>query len=164
VFGGGSVCFPNRWDLRSKLGLTLREVHEPVALLNEQLAAPVDRVLERLTPGRGYWRLGWGVIDVPDGYTPADGSGVPRPADPQPRDLFVRVERETLRRFPRTNCVLFTIRTYVANIGDVARDPQVGERMATAIEVMPPAVRRYKDLAIVGEELVRFLRSAPDQR
>jgi hypothetical protein len=164
VFGGGSVCFPNRWDLRSKLGLTLREVHEPVALLNEQLAAPVDRVLERLTPERGYWRLGWGVIDVPDGYTPADGSGMPRPADPQPGDLFVRVERETLRRFPRTNCVLFTIRTYVANIGDVARDPQVGERMATAIEVMPPAVHRYKDLAIVGEELVRFLRSAPDQR
>lgn len=160
VVGGGSVCFPNRWDLRSKLGLTLREVHEPVALLNDQLAAPVDRVLERLTPDRGYWRLGWGVIDVPDGYTPADGSGAQRPADPRPGELFVRVERETLRRFPRTNCVLFTIRTYVAAIGDVAQDADARERLAEAVEVMPPAVRRYKDLAIIGEDLVRFLRSA----
>ena len=122
---------------------------------------PIDRVLERLTPDRGYWRLGWGLVDVPDGYTPADGSGAHRPADPRPAELFVRVERETLRRFPRTNCVLFTIRTYVAAIGDVALDADARQRIATAVEVMPQAVRRYKDLAIIGEDLVRFLRSPP---
>ena len=160
VFGGGSVCFPNRWDLRSKLGRTLREVHEPVALLNDQLAAPIDRVLERLTPDRGFWRLGWGVIDVADGYTPANGTGPRRPGTPDPAELFVRVERETLRRFPLTDCVLFTIRTYVASLGDVARDPSARARLAAEIEAMPPTVRTYKDLAVVGDELVRFLRSA----
>ena len=159
VFGGGSVCSPNRWDLRSKLGLTLREVHEPVALLNDQLAAPIERVLERLSPDRGFWRLGWGVIDVADGFTPADGSGASRPTEPRPGELFVRVERETLRRFPVTNCVLFTIRTYIASLGDVARDPAARARLAAAIETMPPDVRRYKDLAIVGDELVKYLRS-----
>ena len=29
VFGAGSVCFPNRWDLRSKIGLSLADVHRP---------------------------------------------------------------------------------------------------------------------------------------
>ena len=42
VFGGGSVCFPNRWDLNSKLGLTMSEVHAPVDRLNEQLEDPID--------------------------------------------------------------------------------------------------------------------------
>ena len=162
VFGGGSVCFPNRWDLRSKLGLTLHEVHEPVALLNDQLAAPVDRLLDRLTPDRGFWRLGWGIIDVADGYTPADGTGPKRPTSPDAEDLFVRVERETIRRFPRTNCVLFTIRTYVAPIGHAVSDPHARERLAAAIEVMPPSVRDYKDLESVGQNLVRFLRADPD--
>jgi hypothetical protein len=158
AFGGGSVCFPNRWDLRSKLGLTLREVHAPVPRLDEQLGEPVDRFLARLTPERSYWRLGWGIIDVPDGYTPTDGSAAVRPAAASPDALFVRVERETLRRFPRTGCVLFTIRTYVAAVDDAARDPLARERLALAVEVMPADVREYKDLARVGDELVRFLR------
>lgn len=158
LFGGGSVCFPNRWDLRSKLGLTLREVHAPVPRLDEQLGDPVDRFLTRLTPQRSYWRLGWGIIDVPDGYTPTDGTAVVRPTAPSPDALFVRVERETLRRFPRTGCVLFTIRTYVAAVGDAARDPLAGERLALAVEAMPGDVREYKDLGRVGDELVRFLR------
>jgi hypothetical protein len=36
VFGAGCICFPNRWDLPSKIGRTMAEVHEPVALLNEK--------------------------------------------------------------------------------------------------------------------------------
>ena len=79
IFGGGSVCFPNRWDLRSKLGCTMAEVHAPVALLNEQLEAPVDRFFERLRPERSYWRLGWGILDTDDWYTPLDGTASPRP-------------------------------------------------------------------------------------
>ncbi|MDX2380781.1 MAG: DUF3445 domain-containing protein [Acidimicrobiia bacterium] len=159
VFGGGSVCFPNRWDLRSKLGLTLREVHAPVPRLNEQLGEPVERILARLTPERSYWRLGWGIIDVAEGYTPTDGTGPSRPALPSTDTLHVRVERETLRRFPCTGCVLFTIRTYVARLDDVAADGVHRDRLAAAVDLMPGDVREYKDLATFGEELVRSLRS-----
>jgi hypothetical protein len=162
VVGGGSVCFPNRWDLRSKLGLTLREVHEPVPSLNDQLADPIDGVLARLSPERSYWRLGWGLIDVPDHYTPTDGTGPDRPLDPTPDDVHVRVERETLRRFPRTGCVLFTLRTYIAPLADVAADRVHRDRLAAAVDVMPDDVREYKDLAVIGDELVRTLRSGDE--
>ena len=85
VFGGGSVCFPNRWDLRSKLGLSMAGVHAPVAQLNEQLEAPIDGFFERLTPQRSFWRLGWGVLDTSDWYTPLDGTAAPRPGGPGAR-------------------------------------------------------------------------------
>ncbi len=130
VFGGGSVCFPNRWDLRSKLGLSMAGVHAPVAKLNEQLEAPIDSFFDRLTPQRSFWRLGWGILDTPDWYTPLDGTAAPRPVQPSPDEHFLRVERETLRRFPDTNCVLFTIRTYVAPIPAVAADVDVAARLA----------------------------------
>ena len=116
VFGAGSICFPNRWDLRSKIGLPLAAVHAPVAQLNEQLEAPIDKFFDRLTPERSFWRLGWGVLDTADWYTPLDGTAAPRPSAPGPADHYLRVERETLRRFPETNAVLFTIRTYVTPI------------------------------------------------
>ena len=49
VFAGGSVCFPNRWDLRSKLGRTMAEVHEPVTELNAQLGDTVDAFHHEVT-------------------------------------------------------------------------------------------------------------------
>ena len=155
-FGGGSVCFPNRWDLRSKLGLTMAEVHAPVARLNDQLAVPVDRFFDRLRPDRSYWRLGWGILDTADWYTPIDGTAAPRPADLAPEEMFLRVERETLRRFPATNCVLFTIRTYVAPL-DTVVTPAARSRLAVALEAMPDDVRGYKDLAHTAQGIVAHL-------
>ena len=158
VFGGGSVCFPNRWDLRSKLGLSMAGVHAPVAQLNEQLEAPIDGFFERLTPERSFWRLGWGVLDTSDWYTPLDGTAGPRPVAPGPDELFLRVERETLRRFPVTGCVLFTIRTYVTPIPAVAADPEVAHRLADALDALPEDVRGYKDVRSTANRLIASLR------
>jgi hypothetical protein len=158
VVGGGSVCFPNRWDLRSKIGRSMAEVHAPVDLLNDQLEAPVDAFLERLAPERSFWRLGWGVLDTADWYTPTDGTAAPRPVDPGPGELFLRVERETLRRFPRTGCILFTIRTYVTPVHTPLAAPAVARRFAAALESLPPGVRDYKDLAVTAETLASFAR------
>lgn len=160
VFGGGSVCFPNRWDLRSKLGLSMAGVHAPVAQLNEQLEAPIDGFFDRLTPQRSFWRLGWGILDTPEWYTPIDGTAAPRPVDPAPDELFLRVERETLRRFPTTNCVLFTIRTYVAPIGAVVGDTDVAARLADSLAALPDDVRGYKDVRTTADALIATLRGA----
>lgn len=153
VFGGGCVCFPNRWDLRSKLGGSMAEVHQPVARLNDQLEHGVDGFLERLRPERSFWRLGWGIIDLADGYTPADGTGAPRPVDPDVSALFVRVERETLRRFPGSGCVLFTIRTYVAPITSVMADDDSARALADAVAAMSPDVRDYKDVTASADAI-----------
>jgi dimethylamine monooxygenase subunit A len=153
VFGAGSVCFPNRWDLRSKLGLPLRDVHAPVSLLNDQLGDTIDKFLARLTPERSFWRLGWGVLDSVDLYQPVDGTAAPRPARPVADDIVVRVERETLRRFPRTGGVLFTIRTHITKAADLATDPKHAPVIAEAMAAMPPPVRQYKQIDQVAEAL-----------
>lgn len=153
VFGGGSVCFPNRWDLRSKLGLTMAEVHAPVPELNRQLRPSIDRFLNRLTAEQAYWRLGWGLIDVADGYTPTDGTASARPPSIEPEALMLRVERETLRRFPTSGCVLFTIRTYIRSVMDAV--PTAADRVAlsAALDAMGETIREYKDLLTLGDEL-----------
>ena len=86
------------------------------------VGAGSPRFFDRLTPERSFWRLGWGVLDTDDWYTPTDGTAAPRPPAPTPDELFLRVERKTLRRFPSTNVVLFTIRTYVTPIPHVVAD------------------------------------------
>jgi len=160
VFGGGSVCFPNRWDLRSKLGQPMRAVHAPVDRLNEQLADPIDAFFDRLTPTRSYWRLGWTVVDTPDWYTPVDATAAPRPPSVRAEDHVLRVERETLRRFPTTRCVLFTIRTSVTPIGRITGE--AAARLASALSALPLDVRRYKDLVTSADSITDLLRQAVD--
>lgn len=187
VVGGGVVCFPNRWDLRSKLGLEIAAVHAPVPGLNDQLGDAIDGFLNRLTVERPCWRLGWGLITTAAGYTPTDGSGPEFPAVPTPDDVHVRIERETLRRLPATNAVLFTIRTYLARLDDVLADrpsahepttsatsasgssaPEstlaretIREALDEAVLGMDPAVRRYKGITDPLIDLMRTLPTSP---
>lgn len=163
VFAAGVVCFPNRWDLASKLGLPLREVHAPVARLNDQLAAPIDAFFERLTPERSFWRLGWGLIETPELYQPLDGTAAPR--DPIPaaseagRRVWVRVERETLRRFARTGVVVFTIRTHLTRLDELADRPDDLARLGDAVGELPPDVAAYKGTAPLTAPVLEWLTS-----
>lgn len=157
VCGGGSVCFPNRWDLASKVGRSMSEIHAPVARLNDQLEDPIDRFLERLTPERPFWRLGWGVLDTDELYQATDGTAPTRPTAAAPGDHFLRVERETLRRLPATGCILFTIRTHLCPLGGVS-DPGDAARLADAIDALPVDVAEYKQLRAAGPSLAEWLR------
>lgn len=166
VFGAGSVCSPNRWDLASKIGLSLAQVHAPVARLNEQLEGPIDSFLERLTPDKAFWRLGWGLLETDEPYQPLDGTApsaptLPDVGDPSVADrLFLRVERETLRRFPQTRCVLFTIRTYVRPLRHLIERPEDALRLADALHNIPDDVREYKRTDQLTDAAVHWLTSA----
>lgn len=165
VFGGGSVCFPNRWDLTSKLGATMAEVHAPVARLNEQLGGPIDDFFARLSPDKPYWRLGWGVLDTDEPYQAVDGTAPPSPEIPPVGDqstgdrLFLRVERETLRKFPRTGSVLFTIRTYIRPLSHLAARPDDARRLADALAALPDDVADYKRVVELSESARHWLTS-----
>jgi hypothetical protein len=170
VVGGGSVCFPNRWDLASKLGLRLAEVHAPVSRLNDQLGGSVDTFFERLQPDRSFWRAGWTVLDTGELFQPTNGTAPP--LDPLPdldvdgdgdggrwagERLFLRVERETFRRFPETRCVLFTLRTYVRPLAHLAARPDDARRLAEALRAMPPDVAEYKKVTALAPAAVAWL-------
>jgi hypothetical protein len=158
VFAGGSVCFPNRWDLRSKLGRTMAEVHEPVTDLNAQLGDTVDAFLRRLTPTKPVWRLGWGVLDTDDLYQPLDGTAEPRPIDAPPAEHHLRVERETLRRFPNTGCILFTIHTHLTPLVDLPADSATA--LASALDAIPTGIAEYKQLDETGAAIANWLRES----
>lgn len=158
VCGGGSVCFPNRWDLRSKVGHTMAQIHAPVPDLNEQIGAAIDQSLDRLTPERAFWRLGWTIVDTDELYQAVDGTAPPPPTVTRSAaDHWLRVERETLRRFPRTGCVLFTIRTYLTALSELSAASR--HHLGGSLDAMTADVRAYKALDNSGQGLIDWLTS-----
>lgn len=81
-----------------------------------------------------------GEEDAPGrGLSDNTGEETTRP-DPSPSQMCLCTERQTLRRLPRTGAVCFTIRTYVVPLEDLAHDPGVPGRAASAIKSWPQGV------------------------
>jgi dimethylamine monooxygenase subunit A len=138
---GGSLCFPSYWRLADKLGRPLAAVHDPVAHYADELATKVDRFLERLRPDRPVVRRNWSIHDDPSYFLPDPTP--PRPVDP-PDGLWLRSERQTLRRLTAAPVVLFTIRTQQVPLTVLAERPDVARRLAAAIAAWSPELVAYK--------------------
>lgn len=136
-----SLCFPSYWRLGDKLGRPLAEVHGPVAHYEEELSTKVDRFLARLPAERPVWRRNWSIHDDPRHFLPDPAP----PGDAHPPDgLWLRSERQTLRRLGTPGTVLFTIRTQQVPLAVLGARPDLAHRMAGAIAAWSPELLAYK--------------------
>jgi hypothetical protein len=161
VLTAGSLCFPSRWRLGDKLGRPLAAVHGPVPLYAEKLARPVDRFFLHLKPDKPVRRVNWGVIDDPTlcqfaghGRTGVNPAITPENAGDT---LWLRMERQTLRRLPVTGAIVFGIRTYVHPLAVFADDPAGAADLAQGIRTMPDEMKAYKSIASYEAALLAFL-------
>jgi len=145
------VCFPSRWDLASKIGTTLDEIHGPVPGYDVELSRPTNAFFERLKPDRAFWRLNWTLLDSPELFQPVSARRAPEGRFEQ---WHFRVERQTLRSLPQTNAVVFTIRTYVTPAAELCqRDETFAETLIHAVETAPATIQEYKGWSGVAERL-----------
>ena len=143
-FVAGVVCSPSRWRLADKIGHDMLAVHKPVALYAEHIGAAVDTTLTRLSPDKPVWRSNWTLEDHPALFQPFSPG---RQLVDHPSELWIRIERETLRRLPRTNGVLFTIRGFQEPLATyVQRGPEAIGALRELVARLPDAVARYKSV------------------
>lgn len=158
---GASLCFPTRWRLADKMGKALTALHGPVAGYEDQLAATVDRFFERLKVEKPVWRLNWGLIDDPALFQPTghgrQGLNPAITAENAGEKLWIRMERQTLRRLPRTQDVLFTIRVYVHPLRQLEAHPERAATLVSALRNMPEPTRLYKSLSPFLEAVLAWL-------
>jgi hypothetical protein len=161
VFTAASLCFPSRWRLLDKIGKPLSAVHGPVPLYANRLAKPVDRFMRHLKSGHIASRLNWSVLDDPALFQPngkwrTDGAA-DITADNAGSRVFLRVERQTLRRLPVSEAVLFGIRVHVYPLDQVIDRPDRAVALAAAIRELPEAIRHYKSLLPFQTALLDWL-------
>lgn len=142
-----SVCFPTRWDLTTKIGRTIREIHAPVPLYDQQLADPMDAYFARMRPEQAAWRLNWNVTDDPLMHQPrhVTVSSPPAPHEVGGR-VWLRVERQTLLKLPDTGAIVFGIRVHVDPLGSLAPDAEQLTRLRSALAALPREVLEDKAL------------------
>ncbi len=161
VLTAAVLCFPSRWRLAEKIGRPLAEVHGPVPFYSERLARPVDGFMRHLKAGHIGGRLNWSVLDDATLFQPGgkwrDEHNRAVTAENAGETLFLRVERQTLRRLPKTSAILFGIRVHVYRLGIAITTPVIAACLAEAIRALPDSTSLYKSFPPIRAALLGWL-------
>ena len=164
VLTAAILCAPSRWRLHEKIGRPLAEVHGAVPLYDDRLAAPVDRFMAALRPGKVAERLNWSVVD--DGALFQTGGKHRMEHDPSvtPANagerLFLRVERQTMMRLPTDAAVLFVVHVHSYPLARVLTVPGAAAELKAAVHALPQSLARYKSLPPIRDALLTYLAAA----
>ena len=154
---GAAVAWPSDWTPADKMGLPLRALHAPIQGYEEQLASGVDHFMAKLKAGAIYGRCNWFIAATGErrwvAELPAQAFAHVTP-DNAGETLFVRSERQTLRRLSETGAILFTIGIYVSPLGELSRDNV--ERLAGAMRTLLDGEGDRRGAGAYAEALVAY--------
>ena len=156
-----SVCFPSRWVLSEKIGTSLSAIHAPVPGF-ESISEATNRFFDAITVDRPAQRVNWTLIDDAALFQPASaGRADSRTIDPSRigETLHLRIERQTLRRLPRTGGVLFTIGTTVSPLAALSSDQR--SDLASTLAQVGEQTQAYKGWVGVIPSLLTWAESGP---
>ncbi len=146
------------------IGRSLAELHAPVSGFQERLLVRVTRIFDGLREGLVLERRNWSVVSAPDLFMPDPApmrAAIPAIDPMRAADaLHVRVERQTLRRLPRTGGIVFTIRVWIDPLSRIAEEPARLARFAAAWRTAHPEFRAYKQLGLYDHLVARIIDDA----
>jgi dimethylamine monooxygenase subunit A len=151
---GGMATGPADWSLDFDLGMSFKEWHGPVPLGHEM--GVFDRALKFLTNLRlnePVRRYNWTMtvhprLDTsPHNYDRWGSDRATVIMENVADVLHLRTELQGLWRLPRSNGVVFMVRTYMLSLQDVVSIPKWARRVHRVLRDLHPALADYKGLA-----------------
>ncbi|MCJ1380947.1 mannosyltransferase [Xylographa soralifera] len=163
----GSILLAGFWRLEDKWRMPLSEIHTSgnVPGFKQKLEKGMMNLFRRLQPNGPVLRNNY-FIQVDDNLPWSDSIGSEdddhigwntAAKNKAIENHWFRSERQSLRRLPRSGGVVFTIRTYFHPIIEIAQQPYVPGRLASAIRSWGDDVARYKGRERYQDVLLEYL-------
>jgi hypothetical protein len=161
----GYVSFPSSWSLKDKIGKPMEGVHAHVPGFEggTRNAAMINRIFDNLQPDLPAERFNWSIYPEGELFWPPE-KGARSDASPfVPSQNFIRVERQTLRRLPKSGAIVFTIRIYHNPITQILARPDgaaLAHALAARLEELSEEQLAYKGMRDKKARLTEFLRGS----
>ena len=163
-----SLCFPARWRLMDKMGLPMSAIHKPVPDYSEKLSRPVDSFFNRIDVDRPVWRVNWSLTTDPTMFQPVrqkhSASELSITSKNAGDKVYMRCERQTLRRLPDTGWISFTIKTYLDKVSKLHKHPKEVQNLSSLLRSAPTSLLSYKNINHFLEPLLVYLDELADQK
>jgi dimethylamine monooxygenase subunit A len=175
-----SNIYSSSGRLVASVGRDMAWAHQPVPMLNDQLGGRIDRILGNIRDGSPVERYNWFLTPIASRFFPDDphaanaaaAQHVASALASQPGRagdlLWIRVERQTLLRLPKTGALAFGIYTYVDPLSSIARDPESLCAMESLLRAYSEERLRYSAMAPLRAPVLKWLEAqigrSSDQR
>ena len=159
---GAFLCFPSVWRLHDKLGHGMAAIHEPIGHYDE-LESRVDRLFDRMRVGQAVWRRNMSLkpthtLFLPISKSTTSASTVSIAEDGSP--YWIRSERQTLTKLPRTGAILFAIRTQIAPVSVLLRRPDIAAGIVAMYDSWDEHMAAFKMAdSNISDSLLPWLRA-----
>lgn len=116
VLTAAVLCFPAGWTLAEKGGRALSHIHAPVDVYDDTMARRVQRMFNAVRSDSPLWRNNYLHYDNADLFQPlTEAEAATRRTCTNPQTApYIRAERQSILRLPKTQALVFSIHTYVA--------------------------------------------------
>lgn len=143
-----AVAFPTSWDVQSKFGRGLDEIHEPVPRYSKDLSKSMNVFFDRLRAEAPVWRSNRTLSDRSslrlEPSTRTQEAETEITINNVGDRVFLRVEYQTLRKFPISDSVLFTIRILQQPLRELLDEPVALRSLVRGLAQMPSDIAHYK--------------------
>jgi hypothetical protein len=144
-----SLCAPSEWCVQDKIGRPISDIHAPVPRLNKKMGKQINHVFAKLSPKRPFERFNWSLKDTDALALFPDRSEKKLIND----NIFLRVERQTIVRLPKTKAIAFTIRVYTYPIERIANNKAAMIALKSALDNMSNEEISYKSMGAFREKI-----------
>ncbi|WNW10573.1 DUF3445 domain-containing protein [Pseudomonas sp. DTU_2021_1001937_2_SI_NGA_ILE_001] len=161
----GMVTCPADWSLRFDAGMSFKQWHSPVPMAHQMgIFERALKFLLNIQVGHPVRRLNWTLtinprLDTsPETFHEWGSDRGSVTADNVGRLVHLRVELQHMARLPRSNALLFSIRTYLISMDELVGNRAWARRMHRVIRDLPDAIADYKGMTRYRQTLVDWLR------
>ncbi|KAM5345044.1 hypothetical protein ACJ41O_010906 [Fusarium nematophilum] len=147
-FRAGVICASTGWSLGTKIGLGLPEIHQPVPDYREKMQLSMDRFFTKMPADKPVQRGAWGFeigrhLYAPPGHSSLDARAT-QDTSLRLKDIFFRVDWQTLRRLPLSGAIVFNFKAFFTPISKLRDEPYVPSLALKVISESKEHLLRYK--------------------
>ncbi|KAI9659279.1 MAG: hypothetical protein M1821_001537 [Bathelium mastoideum] len=148
-FRAGLICSSLGWNVGTKIGLKLHEIHDPIPDYKEKMKPSMDRYFAKKPTDKAIQRGSWGLeIDEPLFMPPGDPHEKLRAVQDPTHDInrvHLRVDWQTLRRLPLSGAVVFNFTALFTPLRELRDEPYVPSLVLKVLKEGKKSLMEYKN-------------------
>jgi hypothetical protein len=149
-FRSGLICSSLGWNVGSKIGLKLHEIHAPIPDYKEKMQFSMDRYFSKMPTDKPIQRGSWGLeIDEPLFMPPGDPHEQLRDSQNPAHTIdrcHLRVDWQTLRRLPLSGAVIFNFKAVFTPVSEFRDEPYIPSLMLKVLTEGKRSLMEYKNI------------------
>ncbi len=160
----GVITGPADWSLAFDAGMSFKQWHSPVPLAHDMgIFERALKYLLNIQVDRPVRRLNWTLTinprldTAPETYHLWGADRGKVTAHNVGQSVHLRVELQLMARLPRSNALMFGIRTYLASMDELVTNPAWARRLHRVLRDLPEPIADYKGMTRYRKTLVDWL-------